>query len=201
MTSTLFDLPAELLRGNTRENRDRVTDWVGMDKKRMARLMDLYLHGEWRLAQLAAGVVCLVAEKHPSMLDPWLPALLKRIQQQDVHDAVRRCGMWTLQVVKIPPRLAGRIAQFSFEMLENVSQPIAMRVYAMTILVRLCKREPDLAREVRTAIETVLPYGTGAFQSRARRELKAVSKIVSRGEKDKEVRAATAASRGERGER
>ncbi len=180
MTSTSFDLPTELLRGNTRENRDRVRDWVGTDKKRMARLMDLYLHGEWRLAQLAAGVVCLVAEQHPSMMNRWLPVLLKRIQQRDVHDAVRRCGMWTLQVVEIPPRLAGRIAQISFEMLKDVSQPIAMRVYAMTILVRLCKKEPDLAREVVTAIETVLPYGTGAFQARARMEIRALSRLIGR---------------------
>jgi hypothetical protein len=139
--------------------------------------MDLYLHGEWRVAQLAAGVVCLVAEKHPTMMDPWLPAVLKRIQQRDVHDAVRRCGMWTLQVVKISPRLAGRIAQISFDALEDVSQPIAIRVYAMTILVRLCRKEPDLAREVRTAIETVLPYGTGAFQSRAQRELNVLRRM------------------------
>jgi hypothetical protein len=32
--------------------------------------------------------------------------------------------------------------------------------------------EPELAREVELAIRTVLPYGTGAFASRAARELK-----------------------------
>jgi hypothetical protein len=175
MTSKPFDLPTELERGNTRSNRDRITRWVGKDPQRFSELMALYLHGEWREAQLAAGVVSLCVEQHPALIDPWLPKMLKRMQEKDVHDAVRRMGMWVLQVATIPPRLAGRVAQVSFGALQDISQPIAMRVFAMTVLVRLCEGQPDLSREVRTVIETVLPYGTGAFTSRARRELKKLS--------------------------
>jgi hypothetical protein len=195
MTTARFDLSYELSRGNTRENRDRLTRWVGHDERRMAELMRLYLHGAWREAQLAAGVVTLVADEHPEMMDPWLPAMVKRMQDRHVHNAVVRTGMHVLQVVEIPRRLAGRVAQICFDALEDVSQPIAVRVFAMTVLVNLCvgkkrcteihrgkeklhegKREfvaePELAREVELAITAVLPYGTGAFTSRAKRELK-----------------------------
>lgn len=195
MSTSGPDLAVELARGNTRENRDRLTRWVGRDERRLAELMRIYLHGAWREAQLAAGVVTLVADEHPEMMDPWLPAMVKRMQDPRVHNAVVRTGMHVLQVVEIPRRLAGRVAQLCFEALEDVSQPIAVRVFAMTVLVNLClgrKRdtkfhrgkekihegkkgvavtEPGLAREVALAITTVLPYGTGAFTSRARREL------------------------------
>lgn len=172
MASTPFDLPSELARGNTRANRDRVARWVGTDPQRFAELMKLYLHGDRREAQLAAGVVSICIEHHPSLADRWLPKILRRMQEKDVHDAVRRMGMWVLQIVPIPPRLAGRVAQVSFDALQDMSQPIALRVFAMTVLTRLCTDQPDLSREVRTVIEAMLPYGTGAFVSRARRELK-----------------------------
>lgn len=219
MTSVTFSLSDELARGNTRENRDRLTRWVGRDERRLAELMQMYLHGAWREAQLAAGVVTLVADEHPEMMDPWLPAIVKRMRDAHVHNAVVRTGMHVLQVVEVPRRLAGRVAQICFEALEDVSRPIAVRVFAMTVLVNLCVgkkrstaggplqrraatnylssaqendrttmlhqnhpkerqgkkeylREPELAREVALAITTVLPYGTGAFTSRARRELR-----------------------------
>lgn len=195
VTSSPFDLSAELARGNTRENRDRLTRWVGHDERRLAALMEIYLRGAWREAQLAAGVVTLVADEHPEMMDPWLPAMVRRMRDPHVHNAVVRTGMHVLQAVEIPRRLAGRVAEICFEALEDVSQPIAVRVFAMTVLVNLClgksrntkihegvtkvheeKKdfvgEPELAREVALAITTVLPYGTAAFASRARRELR-----------------------------
>jgi hypothetical protein len=171
MASVLFNLPSELEQGNTRANRDRVARWVGNDRHRFAELMDLYLRGDRREAQLAAGVVSICVEHHPGLANPWLSKMLRRMAEKDVHDAVRRMGMWVFQFVAIPPRLAGRLAQVSFDALQDVSQPIAMRVFAMTVLTRLSQDQPDLAREVRTVIEAMLPYGTGAFQSRARKEL------------------------------
>jgi hypothetical protein len=203
MISAKFSLADELARGNTRENRDRLTRWVGRDEQRLAELMHLYLHGAWREAQLAAGVVTLVADEHLEMMDPWLPAMVKRMQDPHVHNAVARTGMHVLQVVEIPRELAGRVAQICFKALEDVSQPIAVRVFAMTVLVNLClgkKRvreahrgkekvhegkkgcrvaEPELAREVALAITTVLPYGTGAFVSRAKRELRRLERMTT----------------------
>jgi predicted amino acid-binding ACT domain protein len=202
MGSFTFSLSDELARGNTRENRDRLTRWVGRDPARLSELMQLYLRGEHRDAQLAAGVVTLVADEHPQMMDPWLSAMVKRMQEPDIHNAVVRTGMHVLQVVDIPRRLAGRVAQICFRALEDVSQPIAVRVFAMTVLVNLCQgkkrytkfhrgkekiheggkdigvAEPELAREVELAITTVLPYGTAAFTSRAKRELKRLQHLA-----------------------
>jgi hypothetical protein len=172
MAAKPFDLTAELLSGNSRVNRDRVARWVGSDPQRFAALMKLYLHGDRREAQLAAGVVSICVEHHPALANPWLSRMLRRMQDKDVHDAVRRMGMWVFQFVDIPSRLAGRLAQVSFDALQDVSQPIAMRVFAMTVLTRLSQDQPDLSREVRTVIEAMIPYSTVAFAARARRELK-----------------------------
>lgn len=94
--------------------------------------------------------------------------------------------MWIFQITVVPRALAGRLASVCFDMLADVARPIAVRVFAMTVLVNLCagrKRDaklqeeggvlvPKLAREVELAITTVLPYGTAAFTSRAKKELK-----------------------------
>ena len=139
--------------------------------------MQLYLKGEWRDAQLAAGVVTLVADAHPEMMGPWLGAMVSRMQEQGIHNAVVRTAMHVLQVVRVPRRLAGRVAKICFNALEDVSQPIAVRVFAMTVLVNLCREEPGLARESELAIRTVAPYGTAAFTARARRELRRLEQI------------------------
>lgn len=172
MRAQIFDLPEELDKGNTRANRDRVALWVGNDARRFARLMDLYLHGERRKAQLAAGAVFICVQHHPVLADPWLPAMIRRMKEPGVHDAVRRCAMWTFQVIAIPRRHAGRIAGICFESLSDISQPIAVRVYAMTVLTKLCQEQPELTRELHAVIAAVLPYGTAAFRARARRELR-----------------------------
>ncbi len=181
MTATFFDLSAELALGNTRENRDRLTHWVGCDPRRLATLMQLYLKGDRRGAQLAAGVVTLVADAHPDMMGPWLGPMVTRMQERGVHNAVVRTAMHVLQVVTVPRRLAGRVAKVCFDALEDISQPIAVRVFAMTVLVNLCREETDLAREVELAITMVLPYGTAAFTSRARHELVRLRRMTRKG--------------------
>jgi hypothetical protein len=136
------------------------------------------------------------------MLSPWLGAMVKRMREPHVHNAVVRTGMHVLQTADVPRSLAGHVVQFCFKALEDVSQPIAVRVFAMTVLVNLCLRkkrdteihrgkekfqegkrefvvEPELAREVALAITTGLPYGTGAFVSRAKRELRRLERMTT----------------------
>lgn len=43
----------------------------------------------------------------------------------------------------------------------------------MSILGKLCKKEPDLMNELRLVIEAPLPYSTAGFKSRAKKDFKA----------------------------
>jgi hypothetical protein len=56
----------------------------------------------------------------------------------------------------------------------NKKEPIAVKVFSMTVLANLSKSSPDIKKELRIAIEDQLPYGSAGFVSRAKKVLKEI---------------------------
>ena len=175
-----MDLEAELLREHSKLQTVRIARWIGKDKKRYRQLMELLLHGDSVITQRAAWVLISCHENHPPLITPWIPALLKKMQEPGVHDALKRNVVGILQCCEIPKSQLGIIATLCFEYLNTPGTPVAIQANAMTVLQRISEREPDLKRELRTSIELMLPYGTGAICSRARKIMKQLDREVSR---------------------
>ena len=75
-----------------------------------------------------------------------------------------------------PPRhtftsTTGEAADICFGYLVDHKETIAVRVFAMTVLGNICRREPDLGIELRLVIEEELPYASAGFKSRAKKIL------------------------------
>jgi hypothetical protein len=167
-----MNLIDQLHAGNTRANRDFIADWVGRDSTRFAQLMHVYLEGEMREAQLAAGVLFCCLENHSELFIPWLPKMVRRMDEAGVHPAVRRVVVRVLMEIDTPKQLQGRVVDLCFKYLSDPSEPIAVRVFAMGTVAHIAESEPDLWRELRQTIEMVLPYSTAAFQAHARKVFK-----------------------------
>jgi hypothetical protein len=54
----------------------------------------------------------------------------------------------------------------------NTKQPIAVRVFSMTVLCNLAGKLPELKNELIPLIEDQMPYGSAGFISRGRKVLK-----------------------------
>ena len=117
---------------------------------------------------MALGI-CI--ERKPSLALPHLRTFVARVNQPGVPVAVERAIMRMLQMVDLPEPLLGLIAAAAFDRLEG-NVPIAIKVYSMTVLVRVARREPDLAPEIRLLIEQQLPFSGPAYKARARHVLK-----------------------------
>ena len=76
------------------------------------------------------------------------------------------------QFIDIPRAYQGDVAAVCFEFLMNPKEPIAVRVFSMTVLANLAKLLPDLQGELRIVIEDQLPYSSPGFMSRAKKVLK-----------------------------
>jgi len=76
-----------------------------------------------------------------------------------------------LQDIEIPKRFYGIVTDRCFALMDT-KEPIAVRVFSMTVLANIAKQEPDLKKELRIAIEDQLPYASAGFLSRARKVLK-----------------------------
>ena len=165
------NLEQEILKEHSKQNVVRLANWVGADKKRFKELMELFLKGEYRVTQRSAWIVRHCTEQHPKLIEPYLTDMLKRMMEPGVHDAVKRNVVGILQDIDIPRKLWGKIAVMCFDFLES-NEPIAVRVFSMTVLANIAQHEPDLKKELRLIIEQRMPWEGGAFQSRAKRTLK-----------------------------
>jgi hypothetical protein len=172
-----MDLETEILRKHSKRQTVRIARWIGPDKRRFGELMGLLLHGDPIVTQRAAWILSSCYEFHPQLIKPWLPALLKKMQEPGVHDALRRNVVRLLSCADIPTSLLGKVVSLCFDYLNAVDTPIAVRVHAMTVLQKVAEREPDLCHELQTSIQLMLPYVGPAVRARAKIVIKRLERI------------------------
>lgn len=149
------------------------------DPSQFSLLMSHFLDdaGEgYRLPQRAAAVVNEVCEKRPDFLMPYYERIILNLRN-DIHDAVKRNTVRLLQFHHIPEDLLGEAADICFEQLQSTKEPIAIKVFSMTVLFNIVKRVPELKSELEYMIEEQMPYGSAGFVSRGRKILKALKSI------------------------
>jgi len=163
-----MDLEAEILKEHSKRQTVRIARWIGPDKRRFHQLMELLLHGDRVVTQRAAWILSSCYEFHPQLVTPWLPALLKKMQEPDVHDALKRNVVRLLACTDIPKHLLGAVVSLCFEYLNAVDAPIAVKVHSMSVLQKVAEQEPDLKHELQTSLELMMPYVGPALQARGR---------------------------------
>lgn len=172
-----MDIRAELLKEHSRAQADRVAQWIGNDPERLAQLVDLFLHAEYRVVQRAARVVSLIADNHFELVKPHLPALVRRMNEPCVPVAVKRNVVRMLQFVDVPENLHGDVMNTCFELVADPQETIAVRAFSMTVLANLAKQYPDIKPELKAIIEDTLEHDPSpGFRNRAGKVLASLSK-------------------------
>jgi hypothetical protein len=171
-----MDLKAELLSEHSKRQTMKIVSYIGNDNDLFKVLMDLFFKGPYRVTQRAAWVVGCCADNEPGLIIPYLEPLLKNLQG-NVHDAVKRNTVRLLENVDIPGDLLGIAAHTCFRFLNSADEAVAVRVYSMSVLLNICKKEPELKEELRLCIESQLPYASAAFTSRGQKILKKLAKL------------------------
>lgn len=170
-----MNLEFEILKEHSKRQVVKISTWIDNDEKRFDSLMDLFLNGEYRVAQRASWIVSHCAERHPDLISPWLLRMVKKATHQGVHDAVKRNVVRILQFVDIPKKLQGPVAGLCFGFLQSVDAPIAVKAFSMSVLANIAAVQPDLKRELSLVIEEMMPYGGPAVQARAKKVLRKIS--------------------------
>jgi|APTNR8051073442_1049403.scaffolds.fasta_scaffold00003_314 hypothetical protein len=166
-----MDIKKELLKEHSKKQTTRVVKYIGKDPMRFNELIRLFLEGPYQLAQRAGWPLSYCVEAHPDLIKPHLKAILKMLDRKDVHDAVKRNIMRLLQYIEIPKRLHASVINHGFALMDP-KEPIAVRVFAMTVLANIAREEPDLKKELQIVIEDQLPYASAGYLARARKVLK-----------------------------
>ncbi len=91
--------------------------------------------------------------------------------------AVKRNTLKILQFVDIPEDLLGITADICFRLLNDGKEPIAVKVFAMTVIFNIVKKYPELNEELKISIEEQMPFASAGFKSRGNKILKALLKM------------------------
>lgn len=172
-----MDIRAALVQEHSREQAHKICDYIGGDQERFEVLLDLFINDEPRVVQRSAWVLSKCADRHPYLIQPHLRTLLENLKKEKIHDAVKRNTVRVLEKVDLPEDLLGLAADLCFDYLADPKEPIAVRVFSMTILYNICVKEPELSNELRLLIEEFLPHGSAGFKSRGKKTLKALKKL------------------------
>lgn len=165
-------LRKEILKEHSKSQCSKIVKWVGNDQQRFDELFDLFINEEYRVAQRAAWPVSYAVIAHPSLISKHWKKLIKNLERPGLHNAVKRNSIRLMQDIELPKRFHGEIMDTCFKYLGSPTEPIAVKVFSMTVLNNLSKTYPEIKPELRLLIEDQIPYQTAGFKSRANKILK-----------------------------
>jgi len=167
-----MNLREALIVDNSKRMALNIADWIGDDPVRLGALMDLFLHGDYRLTQRAAYPLIFLADRNPKGFKAYLPDMFERVKDP-VHDAVIRNTLRLFQLVDLPEEIEGPVFDSCLHYLQTPRYPVAIRVFAMTILTNLSLKYPELSHEVVPLIRDILEVSDSpGLVSRGKKELK-----------------------------
>lgn len=160
-----------LLEVHSKARAAEIADYVGSDATRFDELMKLMLGSVYRVSQRAAWPLSYCIERHPNLVQPYFNVLIKQLERDEAHVAVRRNVARLLQFVDIPKRYQGRIFEACYNLLADPAETVAVRVFSMTVAANIAKGQPELMDELRLIATKHSQVATVGFRSRARRVL------------------------------
>ena len=170
-----MNISEALLKEHSKTNSLKIANYIGDDDERFSRLIKIFTSNDYRLVQRSAWVLSIIAEEHPYLVNPYLPLLIKQLHLP-LHDAVKRNVLRLLQFIDIPEAFWGELTDLCFQILTNGKEPIAIKVFAMTVLEKIVLHYPELKNELIIIIEDQLPYSSAGFKSRGKKILKSLKK-------------------------
>lgn len=152
----------------------RVVDYIGHDPEIFEALMQLFFADDWCLNQRASWPIPIIVERYPELIYPYLEQLLKNLENPS-HNAVVRNTIKLFQDIDIPDKLQGEVVNICTSLLTNPKEPVANRVFSMTVIYNISKKWPDLQNELRILIESQMENESAGFKSRGQKILKAMN--------------------------
>lgn len=166
-----MNIAETLSEGQSRATTQAIVAYIGDDPERFAELVRVFDRGDYRIKQLSAWPISVVAEDHPELLVPHLGKLTAYLPRKDVHSAVKRSVTRLLQFVDVPRRLHGKVFSHCLDLIADPSETVAVRCFALTAAARIAKDEPALMNELRLVAESQREHAAAGMNVRIRRLL------------------------------
>lgn len=156
MPGFVKELSALLLEEHSRKQRDLIIDRIGSDPEKAAAAVAILCRHPYREVQRVAWVISGLAEKAPALVTPHLPELVGRLHQKPLPDAVKRNVLRILSFLPLPEELHAGLIDIAFTCLSSPDEPVAVKVFSMSVLHRLSAIYPEIRQELKALLEMEL---------------------------------------------
>jgi len=167
-----MNLKETILKEHSKEQCNKIVQWVGNNEERFNELFHLFITGEYRVAQRAAWPLSNSAIAHPEFMKGNFGKLLSNLKKANLHDSIKRNTVRLLDAIEIPVKYEGRIMEICFTYLESPGEAVAVKAFSIGILGKLAKKYPEIIPEIKLMIEEQLPHQSAAFKSRSKAFMK-----------------------------
>ena len=138
-----------------------------IDNSEVVRILfEFMLEGKDRLSLTCAEIIRYMSDLNRRIVDPYIDKLIDTLNTE-CHDAVKRCIFKMFQYTSFNEKQTGRVVDTAFRHVENRSNAIAIRVFAMTTLYNITKTYPELYDELVACISANLSEESAGFKNRA----------------------------------
>jgi len=169
-----MNLKETILKDHSKEQCNKIVQWVGNNEERFNELFHLFLNSEYRITQRAAWPLSNSAIAHPEFMKGNFGKLLSNLKKANLHDAIKRNTVRLLDAIEIPVKYEGRIMEICFTYLESPGEAVAVKAFSIGILGKLAKKYPEIIPEIKLMIEEQLPHQSAAFKSRSKAFMKSL---------------------------
>jgi hypothetical protein len=154
-----------------------IKKYVGDDKKRFGELMKLSLEDKTIIAPRASWAAMHAGDKRQDLLNPWIEKMLKHLSQS-IHSSVKRNFLRLFQEIVIPEKFRGELIEVCYKFVYSMQEPIAVRVFSLTVICNQVKLHPELKNELEIVVKDLMtPGAPPAIISRGKKILKTLSRI------------------------
>ncbi len=163
------------------ENSKNKADWKliadqVIENKRIAELVELFLKTkDKRIGQKSAGVFMTLVDYDKNIFYDFQRQLVHQLNSSLCTTTQKRNIFRLFQWVFIREEVEGELLNACITVLEQPTQPIAIRAFALTVAFRIGQRYPEIFPELEHLIEVNLELGNSAgFQNRAKKILQKI---------------------------
>ena len=171
-----MDLREEVLKEHSKKQILKIAAWIGTDEDRFRQFLFLFLNDEYRVVQRISWVLSIVAEEHPVLVEKNIGKIIKRLDSENIHTAVKRNIIRVLQFLNIPVKYRARVFDHCINYITDPKETIAVRCFSMTVAAGIVKQYPELKSELVQTINLLMKDSTPGLKSRARKVLKELEK-------------------------
>lgn len=140
--------------------------------KRIPEIIHLFQKKEQHLSVYAGWIISYLGENNPQLIKNHLSVIIQKLDDEENNSALIRNIFRTLQFVEIPHQYEGFVLTKGFDFLNNNNSPIAVKVFAMTVIFNLSKKYPEITNELKLSLENQFEHASAGFKSRASKILK-----------------------------